>query len=308
MNLICKPTTIQWADPAIAWIATHVREPWLTPIVHFFSSLGETGAILLVVSLGYWLWNKRSLKYIAYGTFFAILLNVFIKGIFQQCRPDSSFWLDTTNELHKSFSFPSGHAQVSILFWCGLAYFLRFNKWLAYLCIIIGFMVGLARPYLGAHYLHDVFGGWLFGLMVLGLVILFERNERFVKNKIHVSLQTIGLLLFLGFSYYFLIDPSSLVLRTVSILFGFWLGCQIELRKVQFTVPHSNLIRIPVMVIGLAGILVLWQGVKLALSHLTLPAIQINILQSMQYALIGLWISVGVPLLICKFRKSPSRE
>src|SRR5579872_141018 len=141
----CNPSLVSWGDASIIWIAEHLRQPWLDPIMHFFSSLGETGAILFAIAAGYWLWEKRALRAIGYALFSAILANVWIKGIFMECRPPDFLWIDTAKDLHKSFSFPSGHAQAGIVLWVGLAYYMREYK-ASMIFVLVALLVGLSRP------------------------------------------------------------------------------------------------------------------------------------------------------------------
>ena len=297
MSATCKPTIVTWADPSIVWIADHIRASWLTPIVHFFSSLGETGAILLVVSLGYWLWNKRALKYIAYGTFATILVNVWVKGLFLQCRPPASFWLDHAKDLGKSYSFPSGHAQVSILFWVGLAYFVR-SKWLSPLLIMVGLLVGLSRPYLGVHYPHDVLGGWVVGSVVLAILIFFEKKEYELFKDYSLWIQTLILFLFFILCYLLIKDPTSLVLRTSFVFFGFWLGSQWEKRYVHYQPSKRFFLNVALSIFGFIGVLLLWKGGRHLLEGISGSAFQLGSLMAIQYAIIGLWISFLMPFIM----------
>jgi membrane-associated phospholipid phosphatase len=79
----------------------------------------------------------------------------------------------------KGFSFPSGHSAGVVVFVGMLAYF-AWQHWAnakvrAGIAGVFGALVvvvGFDRVYLNAHWISDVFGGWLFGAFWLSLVIL----------------------------------------------------------------------------------------------------------------------------------------
>lgn len=75
------------------------------------------------------------------------------------------------------FSFPSGHAMVTMAFYGYLLYVvvkLVKRKWvrnsLIVLFVSIIFLVGLSRIYLGVHYVTDVLAGYSISLVYLFLV------------------------------------------------------------------------------------------------------------------------------------------
>lgn len=76
-----------------------------------------------------------------------------------------------------SYSFPSGHAFGTVIFY-GLFAYLDFRYLgqpladiIAGLLILFIIFIGVSRVYLGAHYPSDVLAGWLLGLISLFAVI-----------------------------------------------------------------------------------------------------------------------------------------
>ena len=71
------------------------------------------------------------------------------------------------------FSFPSGHAMLSIAFYGFLAYLAlsllprKIGKILAAILAILILLIGLSRIYLNVHYASDVIAGYIFGAIVL---------------------------------------------------------------------------------------------------------------------------------------------
>ncbi|RLG10216.1 hypothetical protein DRN73_08395 [Candidatus Pacearchaeota archaeon] len=110
-------------------------------------------------------------------TFFIIggfALKAFVKDLIQRPRPISSLIPVS------GYSFPSGHALISIIFFTSLIYFFKDNiknKNLRYTFITINILlfllIGFSRIYLNVHWFSDVLGGFLLGLFWIGFSILF---------------------------------------------------------------------------------------------------------------------------------------
>ena len=146
-------------------------------LVSFFTwvtLLGEWQVVVIgavAVSLLFWLWPRRI--YIA-PLWIAIasseLFTFLAKLAIHRPRPELAYYLEN------GFSFPSGHATVAVAFYGFLAYLLfrEAKNWGQKVSIVFGGLliilaIGLSRLYLGVHYLSDVGGGYLSGL--LGLII-----------------------------------------------------------------------------------------------------------------------------------------
>ncbi|MCL1897127.1 MAG: phosphatase PAP2 family protein, partial [Clostridiales bacterium] len=107
------------------------------------------------------------------------VIQTIIKDMVERPRPDIA------NRLveETSFSFPSGHASASMIFWVALlilvgrALVLQGNPLAASLLRVLFFafatLIGLSRLYLGVHYPSDVFGGWMLAAMLLIIFFAF---------------------------------------------------------------------------------------------------------------------------------------
>lgn len=66
------------------------------------------------------------------------------------------------------YGFPSGHTSIALAFWIILAWLFR-KKWLTILSGMLIVFIPFSRMYLGVHFLADVLGGIVVGLMMIGL-------------------------------------------------------------------------------------------------------------------------------------------
>ena len=96
------------------------------------------------------------------------LLTAVAKGIFKRERP-SEKWAISTDK----YAFPSGHAARAGAVAVTLAF--AFPQY-AFLCFIWAGLVALARVILSRHYLTDVAGGLLFGVVVSLILQILLRH------------------------------------------------------------------------------------------------------------------------------------
>ena len=122
----------------------------------------------------------------------SLALMFLLKLIFHRDRP-----LMPLLEAAKGYSFPSGHALMSITFY-GLMIFLvwqheqkRWVKWL--LSVMLGLLIifiGMSRVYLRVHYASDVLAGFCVGLMWLLLSLwVLRKVEHFSRKKVDPVVQ-----------------------------------------------------------------------------------------------------------------------
>lgn len=174
-------------DESLSQAVYAYRNPSLTQIMIIISLLGADIAVLIagIVTVGL-AWKKHKHEAILFITVLAIglFINVLLKMIFQRPRPE----FDPLLDLSSSYSFPSGHAMNSFIFYSILAYFVYHftkNKVLSIaavvLALILIFLIGLSRVYLGVHYPSDVLAGYIAGLFVFVTAIVLERTLSFRK-------------------------------------------------------------------------------------------------------------------------------
>ncbi|MEP6790121.1 MAG: phosphatase PAP2 family protein, partial [Ramlibacter sp.] len=163
--------------PVSAWFHAHTH-PALTPVVLAFTNLhGTLGILVMATVLGLVLlkrhrpWWLLALVLTVPG---GLLLNALLKQIFHRARPHFDDPLLTL----PSYSFPSGHTAGATAFYGFFAVLLlsqvrepRYRAAIVAGAALMVFLVGLSRLYLGVHYLTDVVGAVVEGLLWLALCL-----------------------------------------------------------------------------------------------------------------------------------------
>ncbi len=166
-------------DNAIAaWLHTHATG-FATDVLGTVTQLGGATvllAITVVAAVGLLLRRR-----VAHAALMAAALagaeglNMALKAAFERPRPGFSDPLATA----AGFSFPSGHAMVSLTVYGALAFILatRVGSRRARVAIVVSAValvvaIGFSRAYLGVHYVSDVFAGYCAGLAWLGVCAL----------------------------------------------------------------------------------------------------------------------------------------
>ncbi len=107
----------------------------------------------------------------------AVVVNVVIKNIVQRPRPASIIYHLSSYICPPDFSFPSGHAAVSLAAAVVLAYFDKKRGWFYY---SVAGIIGLSRIYLGCHFFLDVIGGGIIGYLIGSFVL---KNRKLTSHS-----------------------------------------------------------------------------------------------------------------------------
>jgi undecaprenyl-diphosphatase len=101
------------------------------------------------------------------------LLNLVLKAIFQRVRPEFA----NPFVYESGWSFPSGHAMMSLITYGMGAYLLvlalnrPLKQVVVVVTVILVLLIGFSRLYLGAHYFSDVLAGYAAGALWLAVTI-----------------------------------------------------------------------------------------------------------------------------------------
>ena len=152
-----------------------LQRPWLDPVVRGLTHLGDfwlLGSLALVFTIGL---AVRGYRWSALGfallCLFSLGLERTVKHLVQRPRPDVAWRLI---DLPREPSFPSGHSLCSMAIYLTAGLILSQmwgRRWPALVGLLLGFVVGLTRPYLGVHYPLDVVSGWVGGLVCAFIVV-----------------------------------------------------------------------------------------------------------------------------------------
>lgn len=265
------------------------RTPELDRIIIGVSALGDTFAYLIVLSLIYWLIDRR--RGWAMTLVFLLFMqgNAIVKDMTVQLRP---YQADERVELvgppPKTHAFPSSHAQAAAMVFGGLA-LLHPAAWSIVLWVVLIFLVGLTRIYMGVHDIGDVLAGWAFGglgVVMMALMIRLQNGtDDFLKGW---DLRGFWVLLGIGLWLWRPSEGSAMAgigLCAAALLEG------LERRWIGFADARGFFQRLARIIIGLAPYLLLIPFFKYLGPE---PALWVRL----QFVLLGaLWIFMGGPLI-----------
>jgi len=157
-------------DTAIYSFIISIKSPVVTQIfksITFFAS--PVFLIILSILLFFIFKNKKYGLLSAVNLIVITIINQILKFTFTRERPFEWMLIEESG-----YSFPSGHAMVSMAFY-GMLIFLIWQTqisktkkklWTIVLTVLI-LLIGISRIYLGVHYASDIIGGFTLSLSYL---------------------------------------------------------------------------------------------------------------------------------------------
>jgi len=164
------------AADILLWIQEYLRNGILTPIMKFITHLGDAGLMWIAIAL-LLLCFKKTRKVgamCACALVMSLLINnVILKPLIARVRPYEV--IDGLVLLVKKahdFSFPSGHTASS--FACAVVIFKQMPKKYGIPALVMAFIMGFTRLYIGIHYPTDVLAAIVTGTLcaIIGMKIV----------------------------------------------------------------------------------------------------------------------------------------
>ena len=313
----------------VNWIiAIQSLGAWLEAPMEFFSFLGTENFFLLVLPLIYWCVDANLGLRIGFILITSNYVNNIFKLMFAGPRP---YWVSVKVipfAAESSFGVPSGHAQNAVGVWGIMASGVR-KRWAWGVALALAFLIGFSRWYLGVHFPHDVFVGWLLGGILLWAFMQFWNPvEAWLKQKtlgnqvliafiVSVIFIALGAITTVGRldGYTFPAEWRDNALRAgelpapVSIegsftlagtLFGLAVGAAWIAARGGYQASGPVEKRALRYAIGLIGVVILWMGLGQVFPDNT--DLLSYFLRYVRYTLVGFWVSGGAPWLFFRFK------
>ncbi len=186
------------------WVLDHTlyfRTETLSKMMIFVTHFGEWVTIAIASTIIISLLLTKKLYAVIIGYIIAVAggggLDYILKQAVQRTRPISN----STLVMVKGFSFPSGHAMLSMVFYGMVSYFIirQIKQWKFRMLVVIImgfiiFLIGFSRIYLQVHYFSDVIAGFIGGLFWLTVCVTgleIYRKRKLNKNYVLVGVDKI---------------------------------------------------------------------------------------------------------------------
>ncbi len=261
-----------------------------TVLDYFFiavTTLGSEEFYLVAIPIIYWCIDKKFAFKLGMVFLFSAYLNELLKAMFHTARPDPAVVRVLYPQSGGGYSFPSGHAQGTAVFWGMIAWAVK-KAWMWAVAVVLIALVGISRLYLGVHWPIDVLGGWVIAAVLLGLYIIYDVTQP-AGRLTTKTVPLIALVIVFG-AILFLVHSGDNAVRTIGTLMGMAIGYILQDNYFAFETRSVWWYQIVKVVVGLAVAFAIRILVKMVLPDAA-------IFHLVRYFLIGIWISAGVPFL-----------
>ena len=156
-----------------------LRSPFFDTFFKTITKFANAIPVIGIVLLLFTILSKNDRIILGSSIAVTVVVNQVLKFIIRRIRPDHLRLIEPSG-----YSFPSGHAMVSLCLYGICIYFVFYkiaNKklkilFIAFLTFLI-LLVGISRIYVGVHYPSDVIAGYLLTIVLLILNITILHNH-----------------------------------------------------------------------------------------------------------------------------------
>jgi len=308
---------------------------WLRLPMQAITALGYEEFFVLLLPTLYWCFDQMIGLRIGMVLLLGTTSNTFFKFLFHTPRP---YWISDQIQAYShetSFGLPSGHAQIAASIWGWLAVEVK-KRWFTIAAVVLIFLIGISRIYLGVHFLSDVILGWfLGGVLVWAFSAWYKPASDWLKSlsfasKLWLVLGSTVILMLLVLGAHWVVGPweinSEWAARAGEVdpfsldgtftLGGTWLGMLggfllVNKRKGRFLADEGGWRRLMRFFVGLVGLFVLYFGLGQIFPRND-DFVSFG-LRFVRYSLIGLWVSWLGPVFfekigILKFENTQVKE
>lgn len=295
---------------------------WLVGPMRVITAMGYEQFFILLLPAIYWCFGQMLGMRVGIIFLLGNFLNFSLKFLFHSPRP---YWVSDQVQAYSqesSFGLPSGHAQIAATMWGWLAAEVK-KRWFTALALVLIFLIGVSRLFLGVHFLSDVLLGWtLGGLMVWGFSAYHDKVAGWFKKQTTVTklvIIALSTLIMIGVVLGLRLvnsdwqmpqawaaradDAAPYNLEGAFTLSGTWFGMLsgfviLSVEKGFFLAKEGAWQRVARLMVGFVGLFVLYFGLGQIFPDNS--DFVSYFLRFVRYSLIGLWTSWWGPILFEK--------
>ena len=270
----------------VLYALERIRIPVLNEIMLAITTLGEEKAFLLIAIVFFWCVDKRRGYYLLSVGFVGIVVNQFLKLLFRVPRPwvrNPNFTiLEQAREGASGYSFPSGHTQMAVGAFGGIAATEK-NRVVRAICIAVAVLVPISRMYIGVHTPADVLTSVAIGVVLIFALRPIFAGDNFKKFPYVLCGMLILASLFLCFVHFYpfpadldmtnYISAEENAYTLMGALLALVLGYTIDEKWLKFPVKAIWWAQVVKVTVGFILILAVMSGLKTPLNHLFGPYI-----------------------------------
>ena len=294
------------------WLES-IRMPGLNELMLTVTTLGEETAFLVLALIFFWCVDKKKGYFLMAVGFIGTMVNQFLKLLFRIPRPwvlDPNFTiLEQAREAAAGYSFPSGHTQMAVGTFGGIAASSE-KRWIKAVCVILAVLVGISRMYIGVHTPKDVLVAAATAVLLIVVMrpVIYKNDGKYIPVLLAVmTAVAAGYLAYVElYPFPADIDPHNLEsgLKNAYTLFGSLTGLIAvyiaDEKKLNFSTDAIWWAQILKVICGLLLVLAVKEGLRSPLEALIGSKL---IARAIRYFLIVIMAGIVWPLSFRWFSK-----